>query len=291
MQADTLVSPSLLRKISPGHGVLSDRNMLAAARKVFEPGDGPSTPLSGLPLVDYERTPAHWAIHVQNEADFAEAARLLLRSAAGPKDAEVLTKTFRRVSPVATKLFIRFNAPAWAVTTSALVVALMASQAFGSVGRWAALVGALLYALHAVLACADGEVARLTRQATPTGAIANRVANDAADGIVWMSLCLGVGRTTGDTWSYANAIFTTMLWTTAVALRYGAAYRRQARDLPDDPPSQSFATQWLTRDTLVLALILPAAADAMAPIAAILPAIAAGAVVRYAVAFRKTLPQ
>src|SRR5690606_5860709 len=64
IQADALIAPELLRRLRPSQALQSEDGHLVAARTVFMPGHKASTPLAGLPFLDYAPSPWAFALHL-----------------------------------------------------------------------------------------------------------------------------------------------------------------------------------------------------------------------------------
>lgn len=130
-----------------------------------------------------------WCEEVRNPAAVRRAERTLLRSLRKSEFEGFIDRYFnRKISGLLTRLFLRLGVSPNAITLVALVIGLVAASAFAVGTYTAAVIGALMFQLSAIVDCCDGEVARLTFTESPFGDWLDIT----ADNIVHMALFAGV---------------------------------------------------------------------------------------------------
>ncbi|MEZ4255757.1 MAG: CDP-alcohol phosphatidyltransferase family protein [Polyangiales bacterium] len=276
VEANALVAPELLRALQPGEALLADNEHLVAARKAFRPGDKPTTPLAGLPVLEYPKGDKLWAVFLLDEGDAVRAERALLRAQTEPSDAW-LTRNIFRVSVGLLFVWVRAGMPPSSVTALALVLALVAARLLAQGHGGAPWLGALLGLVSLVLSSVDGPLARVTHRVSPTGAALSRVVSDATVILLGAGALFGVmerGVGAPVEWLTPLVVGGAAAWLVSVAVldvRFGAEPR---------PSAKSWIDQAVHRDTVVL-LVIAAALTGLAQVAAtVWLAAAAGRLVR-----------
>ncbi len=158
---------------------------LAPLRTVFQQaateGRVRKLPLSG--------DPSHWCEEVRNSAAARRAERTLLQSLRKSEFEGFIDRYFnRKISGLLTRLFLKIGLSPNAITLISMAIGLVSAAAFAFGNYAAAVIGALIFQVSAIVDCCDGEVARLTFTESPYGEQLDLT----ADNIVHMAIFAGV---------------------------------------------------------------------------------------------------
>jgi hypothetical protein len=112
----------------------------------------------------------------------------------------------RRLARIVTRWAVRSGIRANQVTLTSLAVALLAALSFATGARAGLIAGALVLQISYVLGCADGEIARYTREVTPFGGWFDAVSERVKEYAVYAGLCIGAVRAGDRVWILAAAM-------------------------------------------------------------------------------------
>ena len=103
----------------------------------------------------------------------------------------------RRVSPLATWVFLRLGVSANFVTLTALLIALSGSFMFSSTSIYFWIGGWILYQFYYILDCSDGEVAVITNTTSEFGAFLDKISHPITNSAIIFMSAFGAYRITG----------------------------------------------------------------------------------------------
>jgi len=105
---------------------------------------------------------SQWCQTLCHSASVKEAEQRLLHAPKGPYDGLIDTYFNRKVASGLTRLFVKAGWSPNAVTSLSILIGLLAAVLFAQGAYLAAVAGALLFQVSAIVDCCDGDVARLT---------------------------------------------------------------------------------------------------------------------------------
>jgi CDP-L-myo-inositol myo-inositolphosphotransferase len=149
-------------------------------------------------------------IDVDTPADVRRAERLILaRAARKPWDGPVARLLNRRLSWRLSLLLLRAGASPNAATLFAFLLALLAAVALAAGHEWSAalVAGGVLTQIASVADGVDGEIARASLRASPSGAFLDSVLDRIADAALLAGLALAAGLDTATWAALAAALF------------------------------------------------------------------------------------
>ncbi len=191
--ADLVVLPAGLMsgagQIAGEPGVVPVRRWLELAAK-----DG------HVRMVTADRTSASWYQELRHIDDLPVAERRLFSSLKSEFEGFVDRYFNRTLSRRFTRVFLTLGLSPNSITILSAVIGVLAAVEFSRGSYGAAVIGALLLQLAAVIDCCDGEVARLTFTESPFGAWLDIAMDNVVHMAVFGGIALGAYAAGGGSW-------------------------------------------------------------------------------------------
>lgn len=105
---------------------------------------------------------SRWYQSIRNDDDVRRAEALLLQAPKGPYEGFIDAYFNRKISSLLTRVFLKAGWSANSVTLLSICTGFVAAGFFAHGSYLAAVLGALLFQLSAIIDCCDGDVARVT---------------------------------------------------------------------------------------------------------------------------------